>query len=114
MTEGVRTEMATGLQHATRSEGVTQGFPGSSAFLKALELPHLGTLGLQKGTFLHLAPSKALQDCATGQTGVVYTENTPIPGAGVCLSTVCGHLTFFLVSRKPALSTASVLVLVQN
>lgn len=78
MTEGVRTEMATGLQHATRSEGVTQGFPGSSAFLKALELPHLGTLGLQKGTFLHLAPSKALQDCATGQTGVVYTENTVI------------------------------------
>lgn len=106
MTEGVRTEVATGPQHATRSEGVTQGFPGSSAFLKALELPRLGTLWLQKGTFLHLTPSKALQDSGIWQTGVVYTENIPVPRSWDvcerCCLLVRGHLTFFWVSRKPA------------
>lgn len=106
MTERMRTEMATCLQHSTRSEGVTQGFPGSSAFLKALELPCLGILQLQKGTFLHLTPSKTLQDFCTGQTGVVYAENTPIPWSWDvserCHLLVHGHFTFFWVSRKPA------------
>lgn len=109
MIEGVRTEMVTGLQHAMRSEGVTQGFPGGSAFLKALELPRPGTSWLQKWTFLHLTPPKALQDFGTGQTGVLYTEYTAVPQSWDvsehCHLLVHGHLThltFFWVSRKPA------------
>lgn len=119
MTEGVRTEMATGLQQATRNEGVTQGFPGSSAFLKALQLPHLGALWLQKGMFLHLTPCRVLQDFGTGQTGVVYTECTPVPGSWdvceYCHLLVCGYLpSFGFQGNLPGFSTASVLVVIQN
>lgn len=78
---------------------MTPGFP------EALELPHLGVLCLQKRMFLHLTPSKALQEFGTGQTGVVYTENTPIPRSWDvserCHLLVCGYFTFFWVSRKP-------------
>lgn len=68
-------------------EGATHGkrSPGNSALLKTLQPPRLCPSRLQKGTFLHLAPPKALHGPGAGRTAVHYAGNAALPREPACV-----------------------------